>query len=195
MHDDRRVTVANVPSFRAQSGLRLRVEGFGDVVAEVAWGGNWFLLVQDHGLEVSFANIRQLTAFSEAARRSLEAEGIRGSDGQEIDHIELFAPADEIRADSRNFVLCPGGAYDRSPCGTGTSAKLACMHAAGKLAEGQIWRQASIVGSVFEGCVRIDSQGQLIPEITGQAYVNGEATLILNPDDPFQHGITPMTIR
>jgi 4-hydroxyproline epimerase len=184
-----------MPSYRTLTDLPLHVEGFGDVLADVAWGGNWFLLVHEHALDVSFANIPQLTAFGEAARQTLETQNVRGTDGNEIDHIEIFAPANGINADSRNFVLCPGGAYDRSPCGTGTSAKLACLHAAGKLAEGHIWRQSSIVGSVFEGCVRLDNHGQLIPEIKGRAYVNGESTLILNPEDPFQHGITALTIR
>ncbi len=193
-HVDGRVTVANVPSYRSKKDLRLRVDGFGDVVADIAWGGNWFLLVQEHSLEVSYANIPNLTRFCQAARDSLEREGIYGDDGGEIDHIEVFAAAEGIDADSRNFVLCPGGAYDRSPCGTGTSAKLACLHESGRLPEGKVWRQASILGSVFEGQVIRDGQGQLIPQITGSAFVNGESTLILNPDDPFCDGITPNTV-
>ena len=193
--DGGRVTVANVPSHRAQADLRLRVDGHGEVVADIAWGGNWFLLVNEHELDVRFSNIPQLMAFCQAARRALEREGIRGDDGMEVDHVEVFASGDGIDADSRNFVLCPGGAYDRSPCGTGASAKLACLHAAGKLAEGQIWRQAGIIGSVFEGCVRFDARGQLIPHITGTAYVNGEASLFFDPEDPFKDGITAKTIR
>ncbi len=189
-HDDGRVTVANVPSYRSLKDLRLEVPGYGEVGADVAWGGNWFLLVHDHDLEVRFDNIPELTAFALAARQALERDGIRGSDGLEIDHIEIFADAPPgLEADSQNFVLCPGGAYDRSPCGTGTSAKLACLHAAGKLKEGEVWRQAGIVGSVFEGSVALDEEGRLIPSITGSAYVNGESTLILDPADPFRHGI------
>ena len=191
---DGRVTVANVPSYRLLKGLRLQVDGFGEVVADVAWGGNWFLLVQEHALEVSYANIPTLTHFCQAARDSLEREGIRGSDGGEIDHVEVFASAEGIEADSRNFVLCPGGAYDRSPCGTGTSAKLACLHESGLLPEGQVWRQASILGSLFEGKVVRDEQGQLIPQITGSAFVNGESTFLLNPNDHFCDGITPKTV-
>ena len=193
-HADGRVTVANVPSYRSQKNLKLSVNGFGVVVADIAWGGNWFLLVQEHSLEVSYANIPALTRFCQAAREALEREGIRGSDGGEIDHIEVFASADGVDADSRNFVLCPGGAYDRSPCGTGTSAKLACLHESGLLPEGKVWRQASILGSIFEGQVVRDEQGQLIPEITGTAFVTGESTFVLNPKDPFCDGITLGTV-
>ena len=121
------------------------------MTGDVAWGGNWFFLVGDHGQELELANVARLTAFAESVRRGLVRQGITGADGVEIDHIELFGPPCDPTADSRNFVLCPGGAYDRSPCGTGTSAKLACLAAAGKLREGQVWRQEGIVGSVFEG--------------------------------------------
>ncbi len=133
--------------------------------------------------------MERLTEVSWKIRKALEAAGITGDDGGEIDHIELFSPTDLAGADSRNFVLCPGGAYDRSPCGTGTSAKLACLAADGKLEEGQTWRQASIVGSVFEGRVTPLAGGRVIPHITGSAYVSAEATLLLQADDPFRMGI------
>ncbi len=189
--EDGRVTVANVPSYRTLTDVRLSVLGFGEVGADVAWGGNWFLLVNDHDLDVGFENIPRLTAFGRAAREALEREGIRGDDGGEIDHVEVFgSPQAGLEADSQNFVLCPGGAYDRSPCGTGTSAKLACLHAAGRLQEGEVWRQAGIVGSVFEGTIRrVGEAGEIVPLITGEAFVNGESTLILDPADPFCHGI------
>ncbi len=187
--DSTTVRVANVPSYRRQAGLRLTIDGYGDVTADIAWGGNWFLLVEEHSLEVSYANLPELTEFCIAARRALERDGITGDDGMVIDHIEVFAPAPDIHADSRNYVLCPGGAYDRSPCGTGTSAKLACLFESGKLREGEIWRQAGIVGSVFEGTVRRDEAGELIPEITGTAYITAESKLIIQADDPFAHGI------
>ena len=130
----------------------------------------------------------ELTDFAWRIRQALAASGITGADGGEIDHIELFGPPTAPGADSRNFVLCPGKAYDRSPCGTGTSAKLACLYADGKLRPGQVWRQESIVGSVFEGTVSVEN-GQVIPEITGSAYVNAEAELILDERDPFCYGI------
>lgn len=190
LREDGAVTVANVPSYRTLSDVRLEVPGFGKVTADVAWGGNWFLLVHEHALNVRASNIPELTAFSQAAREELVRRGIRGDDGMEIDHIEVFAdPPEGVEADSQNFVLCPGGAYDRSPCGTGTSAKLACLHASGKLREDEVWRQASIVGSVFEGTVAIEKEGGLIPSITGRANISGEATLIVDPSDPFGHGI------
>jgi 4-hydroxyproline epimerase len=137
---------------------------------------------------LELANVERLTDFTWRIRQVLTRHGITGARGEEIDHIELFGPPRDPSAHSRNFVLCPGKAYDRSPCGTGTSAKLACLYADGKLKEGQVWRQESIVGSVFEGTVRKDGN-RIIPRVTGSAYVNAEATLILDPGDPFQMGI------
>jgi 4-hydroxyproline epimerase len=185
---DNRVTVENVPSYRHATGIRVDAEPCGPVTGDVAWGGNWFFLVGDHGQQLELANVGQLTAFAEAVRRALARQGVTGASGARIDHIELFGPSRSADTDSRNFVLCPGGAYDRSPCGTGTSAKLACLVADGKLSEGQLWRQESIVGSMFEGTVRIDGD-KIIPRITGSAFVNGEATLLFDAADPFAMGI------
>jgi 4-hydroxyproline epimerase len=183
-----RVTVENVPSYRHAAGVRVHAEPFGTVSGDVAWGGNWFFLVGDHGQDLKVANIAKLTDYTEAIRRGLTRDGITGSGGEEIDHVELFGPPESASNDSRNFVLCPGGAYDRSPCGTGTSAKLACLVADDRLRPGQIWRQESIVGSVFEGTVRLDGD-RLIPRVTGSAFVNAEATLLLDPADPLAMGI------
>jgi 4-hydroxyproline epimerase len=187
-HGGGRVTLENVPSYRTQKGASIEVEGFGPLTGDVAWGGNWFFLVAEHGQEIELSNVGPLTDFTWRIRQALVRQGVTGDGGAEIDHIELFGPPREAANDSRNFVLCPGGAYDRSPCGTGTSAKLACLFADGKLKEGQPWRQESIVGSVFEGSVRLDG-GRIIPRITGSAHICAEATLLLDPDDPFRSGI------
>lgn len=183
---DGSVEVANVPSYRLAADVSVHVIGLGPVIGDVAWGGNWFFLVKAHGLELSLDNLKDLTDFSSAVRESLASAGIIGEDGHEIDHIELFGPS-EI-ADSKNFVLCPGSAYDRSPCGTGTSAKLACLFADGKLSEGQVWRQESIVGSVFEGRVSV-SDNAIHPHIKGSAFITAESELILDARDPFCMGI------
>ncbi|HEX3879613.1 MAG TPA: proline racemase family protein, partial [Bryobacteraceae bacterium] len=182
------VTIRNVPSYRSSTGVPLEVPGFGKIHGDIAWGGNWFFLVGDHGQELSLRRLEALTDYTWRIRQALEANHITGADGREIDHIELFGPPTAAGADSKNFVLCPGKAYDRSPCGTGTSAKVACLYAEGKLKPGQVWRQESIVGSVFEGSVSLEN-GKLYPEITGYAYVNAEADLILNEADPFCYGI------
>ncbi len=182
------VTIENVPSYRLAKDVALPVEGVGTVRGDVAWGGNWFFLVGEHGQALELANVERLTDFTWRVRQALPRHGVTGAGGQEIDHIELFGPPRNPEAHSRNFVLCPGKAYDRSPCGTGTSAKLACLFADGKLKPGQVWRQESIVGSVFEGTVRLDGD-RVIPRITGSAYVTAEATLILDPRDPFRMGI------
>jgi len=166
------------------------VPGLGEVTGDVAWGGNWFFLVENHGLELSLGNVDALVDFSWKIRQALARAGVTGRNNQEIDHIELFGPASQPGLDSRNFVLCPGKAYDRSPCGTGTSAKLACLFADGKLADGQLWRQESIIGSVFDCSIR-QRGSELVPTITGRAHVTAEATLILDPADLCCWGIPP----
>jgi 4-hydroxyproline epimerase len=186
LHQTGAVTVRNVPSYRLSKGVSVEVPGLGRVTGDVAWGGNWFFLVDNHGQELTLGNIERLTDLTWRIRQALVREGVTGRDGQEIDHIELFGPS--TKADSKNFVLCPGKAYDRSPCGTGTSAKLACLAADGKLRPGQVWRQESIVGSVFEGTYEIVADA-LYPSITGTAYVTAEARLILEETDPFKLGI------
>jgi 4-hydroxyproline epimerase len=186
LHDDHRVTVRNVPSYRTRKGVTVEVEGYGRMTGDVAWGGNWFFLVEDHGQELTLANLERLTDVAWKIRQALARQGITGDNGQEIDHVELFNAS--TVADSRNFVLCPGKAYDRSPCGTGTSAKLACLVADGKLRPGQTWRQESIVGSVFEASAEVAGDA-VVPSITGSAYVTAEATLILDDRDPFCWGI------
>ncbi len=183
-----RVTLENVPSHRFRTGVTVPVEGHGPITGDVAWGGNWFFLVGEHGQSLTVDRSEELTDFTWRIREALVREGVTGDDGAEIDHIELFGPPVDPANDSRNFVLCPGKAYDRSPCGTGTSAKLACLAADGELAEGDVWRQESLVGSVFEGRYRMDA-GRCIPQIAGTAYVNAEATLLLDSRDPFAMGI------
>lgn len=183
-----RVSLENVPSYRYAAHVPVEVEGLGKVHGDIAWGGNWFFLVADHGQLLELADVSRLTDAASRIRQALKRQGITGRDGAEIDHIELFGPPSGPQADSRNFVLCPGLAYDRSPCGTGTSAKLACLVADGKLREGQIWRQESILGTIFEGTVRI-ADGQILPRITGLAYVCAEGTLLFDPEDPFLMGI------
>jgi 4-hydroxyproline epimerase len=188
LHPNREVTVNNVPSYRSATKVTVKVSGFGEVCGDVAWGGNWFFLMEASGQEITLRNVESLTAFTWAVRQALSANGITGANSQEIDHIEVFGPSKLPGIDGKNFVLCPGKAYDRSPCGTGTSAKLACLYADGKLREGQIWKQESIVGSVFEGSVKV-SDGQIYPSIKGSAFVNAEADLVLDARDPFCMGI------
>jgi 4-hydroxyproline epimerase len=188
LHEDGQVTVNNVPSYRSAADVTVTVPGYGPIGGDVAWGGNWFFLVHEHPFELTLGNIDELTKFTWAIRLALRESGIGGDEGQEIDHIELYAPSQKPGIDSKNFVLCPGKAYDRSPCGTGTSAKLACLYADGTLREGQTWKQESIVGSVFEGQITV-RDGKVYPSITGSAFVNAESELILDPRDPLCMGI------
>jgi 4-hydroxyproline epimerase len=187
LQDDGSVTIDNVASYRSRAAVQVKVPGYGDVTGDVAWGGNWFFLTGDHGQELHASNVDALTAFACALRAALEANGISGEGGALIDHIELFAPSPS-GADCQNFVLCPGQAYDRSPCGTGTSAKLACLAADGDLEEGALWRQESVIGSVFEARYRWDG-ARIRPSIRGKAWVNAQATLLFDESDPFVWGI------
>ena len=183
---DGSVSVENVASHREARGVTVRVPGAGDVTGDVAWGGNWFFLVENHALELTDANVKRLTDFTLEIRQAVNAAGFPA-----VDHIELFGAPASVDAASRNFVLCPGNAYDRSPCGTGTSAKLACLAADGKLAEGEPWVQESIIGSRFTGSFRwLDREtGRIAPTITGTAFVTAETTLLLDARDPFCWGI------
>jgi 4-hydroxyproline epimerase len=178
LHADDRVSIRNVPSYRKAKSVQA-----GGVTGDIAWGGNWFFLVANHGLDLTLQNIPQLTQASLDIREAVHAAGY-----PEVDHIELFAPPHNPSNHSRNFVLCPGGEYDRSPCGTGTSAKLACLAADGKVAPGEVWHQESILSSVFEGHYEPSETG-IIPTITGQAFITAETTLLLDPADPFKYGI------
>jgi 4-hydroxyproline epimerase len=183
LHPDGQVTVTNVPSYRKAKAAQVQVPGIGALTGDVAWGGNWFFLVEHHNQELRVSNVENLTEYTRLVRQAVNAQGF-----PEVDHVELFGPPTVPGAHSRNFVLCPGMAYDRSPCGTGTSAKLACLAADGKLSEGEDWVQESIIGSTFVGRYRRNG-GDIVPSITGTAFVNAESILILDEKDPFCWGI------
>jgi 4-hydroxyproline epimerase len=195
LHEGSRVSVQNVRSYRFATGVSVEVPGHGAVRGDVAWGGNWFFLVEGHGLSIEARRVEELTSLASRVRKALLAAGVRGEGGAEIDHVEFFGPPSSSELDSRNFVLCPGNAYDRSPCGTGTCAKLACLHADGKLEPGAVWRQESVIGSVFEASYAVDPArpGAILPEITGRAAVTAETTLLLDPEDPLRWGIPSCT--
>ncbi|KZC17655.1 hydroxyproline-2-epimerase [Rhodanobacter sp. FW510-R12] len=188
LDDDGRVHIDNVESYRHAKDVAVQVPGHGEVRGDVAWGGNWFFITGQAPCPLDLAHQRELTAYTEAIRQALEAAGITGAEGGEIDHVEVNGSAPDGSGQARNFVLCPGLAYDRSPCGTGTSAKLACLAADGKLAEGESWLQQGILGSVFEGSYRRGARG-VAPRIAGTAHVIARAQLLIDPADPFAWGI------
>ncbi len=188
LHDAHTVSFENVFSYRLAKDVSISVPGHGVVTGDVAYGGNWFFLVKSPPTEVVASRIPELEAFTSAVMDALWGQGVTGKAGAKIDHIEVFGPPTVTGADSKNYVLCPGKQHDRSPCGTGTSAKLACLFADGKLAEGEVLRQESIIGSLFEGSVRA-AEGGVFPTIKGRAYVTGDCRLLCDQEDPFRHGI------
>jgi 4-hydroxyproline epimerase len=187
--DSNTVTIENVASYRHAADVTVHVPDLGRVTGDIAWGGNWFFLAREAPCPLYLEHERELTGAALKIQAALREQGITGRDGGEIDHIEFFAEPRDPAANSRNFVLCPGGAYDRSPCGTGTSAKLACLAADDRLEPGQVWVQESIIGSRFEARYRLDDDGQVIPSITGRAFICAETRLVQQPGDPFANGI------
>lgn len=188
LDDSGAVTIRNVASFRHKSNVALKLEDRRTVHGDIAWGGNWFFLVEDHGLSIEFSNIDLLTQCAVSIRHALIKQQITGAEGALIDHIGLFGSASVPALQSRNFVLCPGGVYDRSPCGTGTSARLACLYEDGKFASGDTWKQESIIGSVFEGRIEVENE-KVYPLIKGQAYITAEVRLLIDCEDPMARGI------
>jgi 4-hydroxyproline epimerase len=186
--EDGLVTLQNVPSRLHAAGVTLEVPGLGRVTGDVAWGGNWFFLAEVPGLEPDFSRRQELTRAATAIQVALRTQGITGEGGAEIDHVELFGPPSRSNAQSRNFVLCPGGEFDRSPCGTGTSAKMASLHAKGRLAVGEVWSQESLTGSLFRGWLEVQGD-QLIPYVQGRAFITARSTLFFDPADPFRAGL------
>ena len=191
LHEDGRVSIRNVPSWRQAKDVEVAVPGYGAVRGDIAWGGNWFFITKDAPVALELAHWRELTAFTAAVKAALAGQGITGADGAEIDHVEINGASPAPNADARNFVLCPGLAFDRSPCGTGTSAKLACLAADGALAPGAVWRQESIVGSVFEGSYAPGEGDRIHPVITGSAFVTAQGQLLFDSADPFRDGFSP----
>jgi 4-hydroxyproline epimerase len=188
LHSDLSVSVGNVPSYRYRTAVPVEVPGIGLLRGDIAWGGNWFFLIGEHTFELLAKNRDQLVTATKAIRTALEQQGITGKDGAPIDHIELFGEPVSSTASSRNFVLCPGASFDRSPCGTGTSAKMACLYADGKLATGETWQQEGILGTCFSGSVQPDGDS-VLPTITGRAWITADTTLLFDSNDPFAGGI------
>jgi 4-hydroxyproline epimerase len=189
LHEDGSVTVINIPSYRYRAAVQVDVPGYGHLTGDIAWGGNWFFLIEQHPFELRVANRGELVAAATAIRGALQASGITGVDGGVIDHIEFFSAPTNPANSSRNFVLCPGASFDRSPCGTGTSAKMACLYADGQLKPEEEWRQEGILGTVFVGSIRAGTNGKVTPSIRGRAWITAESKLLFTADDPFADGI------
>ncbi len=188
LRDRSTVSVQNVPSYRSRKGVSVEVPGEGNVTGDVAWGGNWFFLVPRAPVGLLPENAGRLTAHAESVREALRRAGVKGDDGTPLDHVALAGPPADARNSARHFVLCPGKAYDRSPCGTGTSATMAARFADGLLREGEVWRQEGILGTVFEGSV--EAEGNAVrPTITGRAHIIAEGELVVDEQDPFAWGI------
>ncbi|MDB4890248.1 MAG: proline racemase [Gemmatimonadetes bacterium] len=189
LFDDGSVSIDSVPAKLHARDVAVDVEGYGRIVGDVSWGGNWFFITHADQVPVDMAHVGELTRFTQAIQDAIRAQGITGADGGDIDHIEISAAPERADADCRNFVLCSGGAYDRSPCGTGTSAKMASLHARGELRIDDEWRQEGIAGGLFTGWLTLGENGEIMPHVRGSAFVTADATLRFDPKDPFRFGI------
>ncbi len=192
--EESEVSIENVPSYRLRTNVEVETPDYGKIVGDIAWGGNWFFLIDEQGPKVEYAKIEELVAFTKSVRRALDNAGIKGDDDQQIDHIEVFGPPSSTDADSTNFVLCPGNEYDRSPCGTGLSARLACLADSALLLPNQTYRQASILNTQMKGSYQPAEGNAIIPTITSSAWITGESTLLIDHADPFKHGIDKQSV-
>lgn len=183
------VEIRNVPPLVHRRDLVIEVPSLGSVVGDVVYGGNWFFLTQIPNEPLVYARRDRLLELALLIRNALAEGGVTGVEGAIIDHVEFSGPPTRPDADSKNFVLCPGRAYDRSPCGTGTSAKLGLLHAKGLLEPGEQYRQESITGSLFSG--RLEEEGGLlIPYLRGSAHITAHSNLRFDPSDPYRWGFS-----
>ena len=189
IESDHKYSVENVPSYLYRSDVSVNVDSYGQITGDIAWGGNWFFLTHDIEVDLEIDQVELLTEITLKIKDALVKNQITGLNGAEIDHIELFSSPNNTNANSKNFVLCPGNAYDRSPCGTGTSAKIACLATKKSLNPGEQWVQESIINSSFMASYRYNEKSEIIPTISGRAFICGETTLIMQAQDPFKYGI------
>jgi len=189
LHDPHTVTVRNVESRLVTEQLTIDVPGFGAVTGDVAYGGNWFYIIDPSPMAVETHNIRALTDLAVAIREAANAQRVPGPGEELIDHVILHGHSPDPAIHSRSFVLCPDDTYDRSPCGTGCSARLATLAAKGLLLPGKVITQQSIIGSCFDISYQPGPNGGVLPTLRGQAHVMAEAHLVFDPADPFRHGV------
>lgn len=189
LNDANTVTVKNIESRRIQHAVSVDVDGLGKVMGDVAYGGNWFFIVDPSPVPVATDNLRELTEMSIAIREAAISQGVGDGKDHLIDHVIFQDASPKEHIHSRNFVLCPDDAYDRSPCGTGSSARLACLAADGALAPGTEIIQESVIGSSYRLSYQPGENGGIIPSITGQAFVMAESHLMFDENDPFKNGI------
>lgn len=191
LHDGNTVTVTNVESRRVGAGVTVEVDGYGTVTGDLAYGGNWFFIVENSPLPVERAAIRPLTDLAAAIRAATAAQGVTGERGEPVDHVVLLAPSPRAGIAARAFTLCPDDTYDRSPCGTGSSARLACLAADGRLAPGEEIVQESVTGSTFRLSFAPGPNGGVLPRITGQAWILADSRMVFQDGDPLRAGFVP----
>lgn len=192
-----RIAVENVPAFLWRSDAEITL-GSRRLHVDIAFGGNFFALVPAHrlGLTVEPCCLRDLVQqgmeIRAAIEEQLEVVHPLEPDIDSVDLVEIYDEEPEEGIDCRNVVVFGDGQVDRSPCGTGTSAKMAALYAAGRLALGEPFVNQSIIGTCFTGrLLREESVGgfsAVVPEIAGHAYVTGLQQFVIDPDDPLKAG-------
>ncbi|MDO4987691.1 MAG: proline racemase family protein [Synergistes sp.] len=193
------VTFKNAPAFVMNRGVTVKVPDYGDITLDIAYGGNVFAVLPAAamGLTLEMKNSKEIVAKGSYLRRFIN-EQIKIKHPylktiNKVTHIQFYQGGDrELGADIKNAVVIPPAAIDRSPCGTGTSARLALLHAEGKLAVGEEFVHESLIGSLFF-CKIIEETEvcgipAVVPEIRGRAWVIGKSTILFDPEDPFIEG-------
>jgi 4-hydroxyproline epimerase len=192
------VRITNIPSFLYGTGYEVDVDGLGTLVVDVAYGGNFYAIVEPQPIfnDIADVGVSDLLAWSPRLRTAFNARyNIAHPENPVIDKLTHVLWTGKPRAEgatARNAVFYGSAALDRSPCGTGTSARMAQLAAKGQLAEGEVFVHESIIGSLFTGHIerraKVGDRDAIIPSIEGWARVTGLNTIFIDDRDPFAHG-------
>jgi proline racemase len=192
------VTIQNVPSFLFQAGVTVQVPDLGQIRLDIACGGNFcaILPAESVGLAVVPERANDLMAWGTEIWKAVN-EQVKVHHPEEpgidcVNYVQFTASASDPRAAMKNAVVAPPTAIDRSPCGTGTSARMAALHALGQLDLNEEFVHESIIGSLFSGVLvqetNVGGFAAVVPTITGSAYITGMQQFMLDPRDPFPAG-------
>ncbi|MCX7884843.1 MAG: proline racemase [Caloramator sp.] len=194
------VSIVNVPSFLYKQDVEVDVPEVGKLTIDISFGGSFFALVKssDIAIDICTSNAQKLCDVGmkilKAVNEQVKVQHPVLEHIKSVDLVEIYGPAKNPKATLQNVVVFGQGQVDRSPCGTGTSAKLATLYAKGQLKINEEFIYESITGTMFKGRVleetKVGDYKAIIPEITGSAYITGFNQFIIDPEDPLKYGFT-----